>query len=244
MKKKDQMTPSENKVNVHEHHRERMLEKFRTTSPDLFPDHEILEMVLFFSRPRINTNDIAHRLIHQFGSFQGVFEADLPEITKVEGVGMRSAILIKLIHECALRFTAGKKKHGYRLDNPEIAGQYFIEKLGMLKRECVMVALLDNTDSVIDAKILFEGVVNYTPLIVRKVIEYAISCNAASIYIAHNHPNGEPIPSGDDLTNTYELKNICSKLDIDFKDHILVAGDRYVSLLDYIIKIREERQRK
>ncbi|MGM9681085.1 MAG: RadC family protein [Eubacteriales bacterium] len=223
-------------VNVHEHHRERMLEKFRTTSPTLFHDHEILEMILFFSRPRINTNDIAHRLIEKFGSFKNVFEADLQELTKVEGIGICSATQLKLIHECALRCAEGKKKHSKRIDSVADAGEYFVEKLGIQKRECVMVLLMDNNDAFLDARILFEGVVNYTPLNFRKIFEYVSSYNAAAIYIAHNHPNGKLIPSKDDIQCTKDLKSLCFSLDVDFKDHILVAGKEWLSILDYMVQ--------
>lgn len=242
VKKQEQKTPKASVNNIHVHHRERMLEKFRTTSPDLFPEHEILEMVLFYSRPRINTNDIAHRLIDKFGSLHGVLDADLHEITRVEGVGIRSAIQLKLIHECAIRYATGKKKRGNRIPSSEIAGQFFIDKLGMQKRECVMVMLLDNNDAVIDSKILFEGIVNYTPMNFRKIIEFICSCNAASIYIAHNHPNGELIPSDADIDNTVDLKNLCYSLDIGFKDHIIVAGDAYLSVLDYLVESRKKRE--
>ncbi|MGM9680565.1 MAG: RadC family protein [Eubacteriales bacterium] len=225
---------------VYGHHRDRMLERFRTTPPELFADHEILEMVLFFTRSRVNTGDIAYRLIDRFGSFYGVLEADLPEIARVEGVGLRSAVQLKLIHECAIRFAAGKRKHTERIDSSEAAGQYFIKKLGMKKRECVMVMLLDNHSSFIEAKILFEGVVNCAPLNFRKIIEFVCSCNAASFYIAHNHPSGELVPSADDLQNTDDLRKLCADLDVDFMDHILVAGDSCLSIMDYITERNRE----
>lgn len=49
------------------------------------PDHVILELLLFYALPRVDTNDIAHRLIRRFGSLQRVFDADPQELIQVPG---------------------------------------------------------------------------------------------------------------------------------------------------------------
>ena len=80
---------------MHSGHRERVKQKFADCGELAFSDHELLEMLLFYSIPRQNTNDIAHRLIDRFGSLKGVTEARLEELITVEGVGRNTAILIK-----------------------------------------------------------------------------------------------------------------------------------------------------
>ena len=56
---------------IHDGHRERLRKKFKEGNIE---DHELLELLLFFSIPRVNTNEIAHRLIEKFGSVNGVFD--------------------------------------------------------------------------------------------------------------------------------------------------------------------------
>ena len=64
---------SKNNANVHDGHRERMRLRFRETgSFDGFSEHEIIEMLLFYTHPRRNTNEIAHELIDRFGSIAGI----------------------------------------------------------------------------------------------------------------------------------------------------------------------------
>ena len=64
----------------------------------MLADHEILEMLLYYSIPRVNTNELAYRLIGQFGSLSAVFSVNRHELIAVPGVGERSADLIGLAH--------------------------------------------------------------------------------------------------------------------------------------------------
>ena len=82
---------------MHDGHRDRVRERFAKTGFDGMASHEIIEMLLFYSVPRKDTNEIAHRLIKQFGSLAGVFEANLEELQKVKGVTFNSAVLIKMM---------------------------------------------------------------------------------------------------------------------------------------------------
>ena len=81
------MEEIENKSLIHAGHRKRMREKFARNGGAGFQKHEILEMVLYSSIPRGNTNEIAHALINKFGSFSGVLNAPYEELLKVKGVG-------------------------------------------------------------------------------------------------------------------------------------------------------------
>ena len=62
------MEQQNKKKNVHEGHRERMRNKYVNKGIEVFEQHEILEMLLFYAIPRKNTNDIAHRLLEACGS--------------------------------------------------------------------------------------------------------------------------------------------------------------------------------
>ena len=81
---------------MHEDHRERVRNRFAREDLDAFEEHHVLELILFYSIPRKDTNAIAHRLIDKFGGFSQVLDAPLEELERVEGVGHNSALLLKL----------------------------------------------------------------------------------------------------------------------------------------------------
>ena len=76
---------------IHDHHRERMYERVRKNGFEGFSDHEVLEYMLYFALPRIDTNPLAHALIDHFGGYAQVLEASEEELRAVPGIGPASA---------------------------------------------------------------------------------------------------------------------------------------------------------
>ena len=83
-------------MGVHDGHRERLKSRFCEHGIDSFNDLNALELLLFYAIPRRDTNVIAHALLDRFGGLSGVFEASIPELTDVPGVGENTALLIQL----------------------------------------------------------------------------------------------------------------------------------------------------
>ena len=84
--------------NHHMGHRQRMLDKFRRFGLEIFSDHEVLEMLLYFAVRQGDTNPTAHRLMQRFGSLHAVLEATEDELqTVVDKVDLES-FLEKLGH--------------------------------------------------------------------------------------------------------------------------------------------------
>jgi DNA repair protein RadC len=64
----------------------------------------------------------------------------------------------------------------------------------------------------------------------REVFRPAIVEAAAGIIVVHNHPSGDPTPSAEDRAVTRQLVAAGRLLDLPVYDHVIVAGDRWVSL--------------
>ena len=62
------------------------------------------------------------------------------------------------------------------------------------------------------------------------MLRAAVIESAPSIIIAHNHPSGDPTPSPEDVSITRDLVEGGKLLGIDLLDHIVIGGDRWVSL--------------
>ena len=95
-------------LGVHDKHRERVRRRFDEAG-DKFEDYQLLELPLFYSIPRIDTNPIAHELINRFGSLRAVLDASPEQLTCVKGVGASSATLIKLVRSAARRISARRR---------------------------------------------------------------------------------------------------------------------------------------
>ena len=90
-------------------------------------------------------------------------------------------------------------------------------------KETFKVLLLNNSNKIIGYTTISEGGLTSTIVDVRVIIQTALVTNATSIIITHNHPSGNPHPSGQDDSLTRRIQEACKLLDIRLLDHIIVS---------------------
>ncbi len=215
---------------IHNRHRIRLRRRYREEGLDHFEAHNALELLLFFSRARCDTNEIAHELISHFGSIPLVFEAPYEELVKVKGVGEITATLIKLVPDITGYYLSQKALEGNTIGSLDDVTAYFIPKFLASTVEEFHIMCLNSKGKIIKCVKICEGTVNAVPVITRMVITEAIKLNAVSIIAAHNHPSGIPLPSSNDTFLTQNLYKGLFHAGIIFEDHIIISGKEYLSL--------------
>ena len=208
--------------NLHEGHRQRLKNRFLESGLDDFQHHNILELLLFYSIPRKDTNDIAHELIDKFGSLSGVFDANIEDLTQVNYITENSATLIKLIPEIARAYLLDKSNHAGKIDNVEAIKEFLLSLYHGKKKEAVYALFLNNSFELIGHKMIHEGSVNSSMVDVRLVLEELIKVNGSMLILAHNHPNGSVFPSYEDIETTTHLLKIFQPFNIPFIEHFVV----------------------
>ena len=216
---------------MHEDHRKRQKDKFEQHGAAVFHDHELLEMLLYFSISRKNTNDIAHTLLSKFGSLNGVFTADISELCSVDGVGRHSALLLKLVGSFCVRVTSLEHDSRMLINNISTAKEFVVELFKGESQEKLYLISLNNSFRLLDCQCISEGEVNSATATVSGLTRPAVKNNASAVFIAHNHPNGIAVPSSDDIDATVRIKAAFSALDIKFIDHFIVSGERCNAVL-------------
>lgn len=216
---------------MHENHRERMRQRYLQGGFDSFATHEILEMLLYYSIPRGDTNEIAHQLIERFGSLNKLFESSIDEMKEIPGIGDKSAILLKMIPELMRRYANEKDHLGEQFDKVGKIAQYFCRRFIGVDHECLYMMLLDNSMALLDCIMVSEGSVNSSPAPIRLIMEHALRKKAAAVVLAHNHPHGLTIPSTDDLRFTDLLNNTLRVIDVTLVEHIIIADDRFCPVM-------------
>lgn len=174
----------------HDGRRERVRERFRLEGLDNFAPHEVLELLLFYSVRRGDTNVIAHDLIDTFGSIKGVLEASPDQLKTVKGIGDESAALLAMMVPMFRRYEMDKAAARKQIRSYEDAAAYCKALLGGLRVERFYVISLDVNGRVIAARLLGEGTINECAVPPRQVAEIALNHNAASVILCHNHPAG------------------------------------------------------
>lgn len=227
---------SDNRTDVHSGHRARLRKRFLSEGLDSFEHHNVLELVLFYAIPRVDTNVIAHNLINEFGSISDVFDAPFEQLTKVLGMTENAATLISLVPQLTRIYLENRHQTNDLLDNSEKIGQFFINKFIGHTQELVLLLCLDSSYGVIAVEEICKGTVTRANVSIRKVVELVVRHNASVVILAHNHPRGLAAASNEDVITTKFLLDALKLLDIPLLDHIIVAQGDYVSLseLGYI----------
>ena len=218
--------------NIHEGHRDRMRSRFLKEGADGFADHEILEMLLYGTIPRGDTNEIAHHLLDEFGSISNLIEADPHEITKTAGVGLKSGVFLSLLHELVRRYEKEKLEMKPALTSIPRTVDYCKALVAFRPTECFYVIFLDGRRQILHTSKISEGTVNDTAVSPRIVVEKALRYKATGVVLCHNHPNGTVKPSFDDIQLTLSLKKLMQPLGIDVVDHIVIGANEYFSFFE------------
>ena len=217
-------------MSIHDGHRQRLKNRFRQEGLDGFDEVNVLELLLFYAIPQKDTNPIAHRLLDHFGSLAQVMEATPEELEKVPGIGANAATLVTLTTALARYYMVNRTARNMVLTSTEQCGDYLLPYFVGRRNETVFILCLDAKCKVLGCKEVGEGSVNSASVPIRRIVEMALGMNATSVVLAHNHPSGLALPSGDDVQTTRRLAAALDGVDITLVDHIIVADDDYVSL--------------
>ncbi len=215
---------------VHDGHRERLKERFRSEGLDGFTEVQVLELLLFYCVPRKDTNEIAHALLERFGTLAQVLDANPADLEKVPGMGGSSALFLKLLSAAGRRYQISRTESATILRTVEQCGAYLQPRFFGRKHEAVFLLCMDAKCKVLTCKQVGEGSVNSAGVPIRRIVETALSDNATMVVLAHNHPSGLALPSADDVQTTKRLAVALDAVEITLIDHLVFSDDDYVSM--------------
>ena len=218
-------------MNEHADHRQSMKDRFLENGLDIFDEHQVIELLLFFGIPRRDTNVIAHRLIKRFGSLRDVLDAPYEELLKVDGIGEHAATLIKLSAELSRRYLLSESLDTERFDTVDKLGKFLINLFLGKRNEEVYLLTFNGKMEMLSCDKLADGLSNLVSFSVKPLIESAILTHASGIVLAHNHPGGIASPSGSDISLTDQLMYMCDQISIPLIEHFVVAGNSYYPII-------------
>lgn len=216
----------------HSGHRKRLKKRFAEEGLRSFEEHNILELLLFYTIPRIDTNETAHRLIDTFGSFAGVLEASPRALSSVVGIGQETALFLSLLMSVFWRYSESFSDAQYPIESPPVAAALVQNRYSGRSEELLYLLCFD-ANCVIQQDILIaEGGHASVEVNIRKIVTEALKVEAAGVIVVHNHPSGLVLPSGEDLRTTRRLSQALHSVGIALLDHFLVSENTHTALSD------------
>ena len=211
-------------------HRDRLRKRALDGGLDALPDYELLETYLFRSIPLKDVKPEAKALLARFGDLGGVLGASIEELRTVPGVGEAAALDLKLMHEAALRIGRATVKRRTVISSWSALLAYVRVALANEQREQFRVIFLDKKNQLIADEVMNRGTVDHAPVYPREVMRRALELSASSLILVHNHPSGDPTPSGADVEMTKQVVEAGRSLRISVHDHLVVGREGVASL--------------
>ena len=218
--------------NVHEGHREKMKQRFINEGLNGFDYHQVLDMLLFYTIPRRDTNELAHGLLEKFGTLESLFDATPEELIHKGGVSLNTAVFLSMIPQLARRYIMLKQGRKPVLDSSAKAGQFITSLFIGKNYEAFYVCCLNSQNQLNHAALVHEGTINEAPVYPRLIVETALRYQASSVILAHNHPGGSLKPSTADIEVTRKIVDALKTISISVVDHMIAAGSGYYSFAE------------
>jgi DNA repair protein RadC len=194
--------------------------------PDACGDEELLALVLGGGP---TARRMARRLVDRFGSLVEVARAHPAEL-RLAGVPPTVAPRLAASAEIGVRLARTPPTDPWLIRTPTDVAEPLVDAMGALEREELRVLLLDTKNVVTAQRTVYRGNLAGSSVRIGEVYRDAVRACAAAIIVAHNHPSGDPTPSGEDLRITGELAEAGRLLDIELLDHLILGRGRWSSL--------------
>lgn len=211
---------------------ERPRERLVSHGPSALSAPELLAVLWATGGTSGSSLDLAEAVLVRHGSLTDLARADQLELMDVQGVGAARAAQLLAAFEIgrrALNATGGPR---WTIRAPRDLCDRLLPEMGRLEREELRVLLLNAKNVVLRQVTVYQGNVSAALVRVAELFRDAVRIHAAGVIVVHNHPSGDPEPSPDDLHLTAEAIAAGRLLDIPMLDHVILAGDSYVSLRD------------
>lgn len=210
-------------------HRKRLRDRFLTGGSDAVPDYEVLELILFRAMPRQDVKPIAYALLAQFGDFNRVISASIPQLMQVDGVGEAAAAEIKIVEAAAHRLARSRMMKRHAVASWDALLNYCHTVMSHRETEQFRILFLDCKNTIIADEAQAQGTVSHVPVYPREVVKRALELHASALILVHNHPSGDPSPSQADIDMTHAIGIAAKALSITLHDHIIIGKSTELS---------------
>jgi DNA repair protein RadC len=207
-------------------------EKLLSRGPAALSDAELLALLLRSGIPGKNVLQLAQELVDRFGGVAGLLHMPAEALKSVKGLGPAKRAELVAVLELARRALAQQLTQKPLFNTPQAVRDYLQLQLGGLHHEVFAVLFLDSQHRLIVLEEMFRGSLTQTSVYPREVVKQALTLNASSVVLAHNHPSGTAQPSRADEALTHTLKAALALVDVRVLDHFVVTTSQAVSMAE------------
>jgi DNA repair protein RadC len=208
-------------------------EKLLSSGPGGLTHAELIAILLGVGTRKEEVMTMAHRIIREYGETAITNERNPARLAETLDIPLAKACQI------VAGFELGRRAYQNHAGKPvyvRTAQQAFehLRSIGLLQKEQLRGLYLNSRFQVIHEEIISVGSLTANIVHPREVFQPALEYSAVALIIAHNHPSGVADPTEDDLRVTEQLQQAGSVLGIELLDHLVIAGDIFMSCMERV----------
>ena len=214
---------------------EQPYEKFRQLGCTSLTDAELLSIIVGSGSRGLSALTMCRQILSlpECKGLAGLSRMKLSGLTSLKGIGPVKAMKLACIGELSRRIARENASASLDLTDPETVAEYFMEDFRHDDAEKVVLLLLNSRSRLVGEEVISRGTVNMSAVSPREIFLTALRYGAVSIILMHNHPSGDPSPSGEDLSLTAQVEQAGKLIGIELVDHIIMGDQRYFSFRQY-----------
>ena len=210
---------------------ERPREKLKNFGPDHLSNAELIAILLRTGVKGEGVVIMAQRILHRFGGLPGLARTNFVELCAEHGISEAKASQLLAAMALGRRLSSLRTEDKRIVNSPAEVAKMLFGEMSFLDREHLRTVLLNTRNEVVGVREIYVGNVNSSMARPAEIFKPAIRENCPAIIVVHNHPSGDPSPSGEDVAVTRQLVQAGEILGIEMLDHIIIgSNERFVSL--------------
>ncbi len=210
---------------------ERPREKMLTYGCQSLSNAELLAIILSTGTKDKTAIDLATAMLNMSNEgLRSLTDCTIEELNQIKGVGLAKSSQVIAAVELGRRIALTTKVNNYKIKGPEDVSNLLMEEMRYLKKEAFNIILLNTKHDVIAVENISIGSLNASIVHPREVFNRAIKRSSSGIILAHNHPSGDPKPSGEDINITKRLIEAGNIIGINVLDHVIIGDGTFFSM--------------
>lgn len=205
-------------------------ERLLAAGPGALTAPELLAIILGTGSLQESALELAGRVLRDPRGLRYLAEVPLEELSRLHGIGPAKAARIKAAVELGKRLACLGAGARPSVHSPEEVCSLVMEEMCYFDREHFRVMLLDTRNHVLAVETVSIGSLNASLVHPREVFKPALTRSAAAVILLHNHPSGDPAPSGEDIEVTRRLCEAGKIIGIAVLDHIIIGDHVFTSM--------------
>lgn len=212
---------------------DRPREKMMIRGAHSLSDAELIAILLRTGTREKSVLQLSQELLSRYKNLAALSSLSMSALRFDKGIGDSKIAAIAAAFEISRRVQMQSRYLSEKkISSPSDIGEMFIPLLRDEMKEHFMVVCLSSSNRIIRYETVSVGNLNSSIVHPREIFKVAIENNSANIIIIHNHPSGNPEPSNEDIAVTKKLIEAGKIMDIQVFDHIIIAGNRFLSFVE------------